>query len=149
MVETMQAPTAEKVMRRDQSTGGRVDPEIREMVVDLLMRGTPKSHIVERIGMDFYTICAIELAAFPDIEQRRVNAANKAYTALTASLDSALDRAHKGLATAMDSKMLADAWRDLAGQAGAPINVVHHFPALDEWERGNEGAVIEQDDTGA
>jgi hypothetical protein len=71
--------------------------------------------------------------------------------ALRVSTQSVIERGIKGLATGVEMKMAADVWRDLTAQAGAPINVVHHFPALAEWERlgaGEDGRVIEQAEDG-
>lgn len=129
----------EKPSRREMSTGEHIDPAIREKVIEALARGIPKTHIQKGLGPDYYTICAIELAMLPDIEKRRQAAADEAYIGMRASFQSAIERARNGLATALDGKMFADAWRDLTAQAGAPVNVIHHFAPLAEWESLGEG----------
>lgn len=103
--------------------------------IDLLSRGIPKWDIARACKMHFYTVSEIERRYLPDIAQRREHAAAKAYSALTASLDSATERAVKGQASALDAKMLADTYLSLSGEASTIIEVQHSFGGLDEFDR--------------
>lgn len=129
--ETLTVPPKKK--RRELSTGQQIDPVKRERVLKLLALGRPKSEIKKSLKIDHYSIAALEGQYLPDIALKREHAAAKAYAALTASLESAHDRAAKGLAGALDAKLLSETWLTLSGEASSITEVNHVFPGLDEF----------------
>lgn len=134
----------QKPPRRLQSTGANIDPHRRQQAIELLAKGIPKSVIREALEMDFYTVSAIEREWLPELVHRRKHAADKAYEALTASLDSAQQRAFDGKASAVDAKFLSETWLNLAGEPSAILQVEHVFPQLEQFTTQQGGRVIDQ-----
>lgn len=124
---------------RDAYTGEQVranDPERYAKIIELLARGIPKRRIRDELGCNYYTVCAIEQAAFPDVVAAKAMLSRKLLSAATASIDSAEERALAGKASALDAKLLTEAYMNVNGEASATISVEHSWPQLLEFEKG-------------
>jgi len=138
MSDALSVKAPQKPAKRPRSeaySAKHLDPAKRERILQLLTLKVPKMHIKKATRADFYTIGAIERIAFPDINARRQNAADKAYEALTSSIESAQERAAKGLSGALDVKLLSETWLTLCGEASSITEVQHTFAGLDEFSK--------------
>jgi hypothetical protein len=111
----------------------RTRPRDYKLAVKMLGSGISKQKIAETLGMAWWTVSGIERSEFTTVQERRQRLAERFYSAATASIDSAEQRALEGKATALDAKLLSDTWLTLCGEPVATIEVQHCFSALDEF----------------
>jgi len=134
-----QKPQGCKTSRRtaedyDGSEIKRKRPKDYAMAVEMLGAGIAKNKIAQKVGLCWSSVAGIERSEYATIQERRQRLAERCYSAATASIDSAEQRALEGKATALDAKLLSDTWLTLCGEPTATIEVQHSFVALDEFE---------------
>ena len=118
-------------------------PDDYRIAVRMLGSGIGKKQIAQTLGMAWWSVAAIERAEIVGVTQRRHHLAERAFSAASACLESAEARAEAGKGTAVDAKLMADAWLSLAGE---PTQVVEHrfaLPELDRLEQALAGKVVE------